>query len=76
MSTEATEQVPQDSRRTHGSPTYEFIAKNFNIISIVGVFFILFAFFSIQADAFLTVQNILEVNTGFLIQMGGWVSAQ
>ncbi|MDE1047207.1 MAG: ABC transporter permease [Candidatus Nanopelagicales bacterium] len=61
MSAETQEQVPQDSRRTHGSPLYEFLAKNFNIISIVGVFLILFAFFSIQADAFFTAENLVNV---------------
>lgn len=56
-----TETVKADSRRTHGSPFYEFLSKNFNIISIIGVFIILFAFFSIQADAFLSVENLVNV---------------
>lgn len=50
-----------DSRRTHGSPAYEFLSKNFSIISIVGVFLILFGFFSIQADAFFTAENLVNV---------------
>lgn len=50
-----------DSRRTHGSPVYEFFTAYFNIISILGVFALLFAFFSIQADAFLTVENLVNV---------------
>lgn len=61
MNNPNTEAAPVDSRRTHGSPLYEFMSKNFNIISIIGVFIILFAFFSIQADAFLSVENLVNV---------------
>ena len=50
-----------DSRRTHGSPLFEFFSSYFNIISILGVFIVLFAFFSMQADAFLTVENLVNV---------------
>lgn len=50
-----------DSRRTHGSPLFEFFSAYFNIISILGVFIVLFAFFSIQADAFLTLENLVNV---------------
>jgi simple sugar transport system permease protein len=58
--TETTEHKT-DSRRTHGSPVFEFFASYFNIISILGVFIVLFAFFSIQADAFLTLENQVNV---------------
>lgn len=58
--TESTEHKT-DSRRTHGSPVFEFFASYFNIISILGVFIVLFAFFSIQADAFFTVENQVNV---------------
>jgi simple sugar transport system permease protein len=58
--TETTEHKT-DSRRTHGSPLFEFFASYFNIISILGVFIVLFAFFSIQADAFLTLENQVNV---------------
>ena len=51
----------KDSRRSHGSPLFEFFTSYFNIISILGVFLLLFAFFSIQADAFFTVENQVNV---------------
>ena len=50
-----------DQRRTHGSPIFEFFTAYFNIISILGVFLLLFGFFSIQADAFLTMENLVNV---------------
>ena len=50
-----------DKRRTHGSPLFEFFTSYFNIISILGVFLLLFAFFSVQADAFLTLENQVNV---------------
>ncbi|SCX10748.1 ABC transporter permease [Candidatus Aquiluna sp. UB-MaderosW2red] len=50
-----------DGRKTHGSPAFEFFTKYFNIISIMGVFVLLFAFFSIQADSFLTAENLVNV---------------
>jgi len=50
-----------DSRRTHGSPLFEFFTSHFNIISIMGVFLLLFTFFSVQADAFLSVENLVNV---------------
>ena len=59
MSESATHKT--DSRRSHGSPIFEFFSAHFNIISIVGVFIVLFAFFSIQADAFLTLENLINV---------------
>jgi simple sugar transport system permease protein len=59
MSNTSTPQT--DSRRTHGSPLFEFFSSHFNIISILGVFVVLFAFFSVQADAFLTVENLVNV---------------
>lgn len=57
----AKDQDPKDSRRTHGSPLFEFFSSHFNIISILGVFLLLFAFFSIQTDAFLTLDNLVNV---------------
>tara|TARA_B110000971_G_scaffold184779_1_gene192680 strand:+ start:1660 stop:2670 length:1011 start_codon:yes stop_codon:yes gene_type:complete len=50
-----------DGRKTHGSPAFELFTKYFNLISILGVFTLLFAFFSIQADAFLTLENLVNV---------------
>lgn len=40
---------------------HDFIAKNFGVLSIGVVFVVLFAFFSVQTDAFLTTSNIVNV---------------
>lgn len=58
-STEA--EVRVDSRRTHGSPLHEFATAHFNVLSILAVFIILFVFFSIRADAFLTADNLVNI---------------
>jgi simple sugar transport system permease protein len=50
-----------DNRRTHGSPLHEFATAHFNVLSILAVFTILFLFFSVQAEAFLTVDNLVNV---------------
>jgi simple sugar transport system permease protein len=39
----------------------DFIARNFGVLSITVVFAVLFAFFSVQADAFLTSDNLINV---------------
>lgn len=61
MSAESETEVRIDSRRTHGSPLYEFITAQFNVLSILAVFIVLFVFFSIRADAFLTAENLVNV---------------
>ena len=54
-------EVRVDSRRTQGSPLHEFATAHFNVLSILAVFIILFVFFSIRADAFLTVDNLVNI---------------
>lgn len=54
-------EVRVDSRRTQGSPLHEFTTAHFNVLSILAVFIILFVFFSIRADAFLTVDNLVNI---------------
>ena len=39
----------------------EFIATNFSVMSIMVVFSVLFVFFSVRADAFLTAENLVNV---------------
>lgn len=39
----------------------DFVAQNFGVISISAVFVVLFAYFSIASDAFLTTQNLVNV---------------
>jgi simple sugar transport system permease protein len=40
---------------------HDFVARNFGVLSISVVFVVLFAYFSIQADAFLTTNNLVNV---------------
>lgn len=54
-------EVRVDSRRTQGSPLHEFATAHFNVLSILAVFVILFVFFSIRADAFLTPDNLVNI---------------
>ena len=54
-------EVRVDSRRTQGSPLHEFATAHFNVLSILAVFIILFVFFSVRADAFLTVDNLVNI---------------
>lgn len=54
-------EVRVDSRRTQGSPLHEFATAHFNVLSILAVFIVLFVFFSIRADAFLTVDNLVNI---------------
>lgn len=61
MSTAADTERRTDGRRTHGSPFYEFLTSNFSVLSIFVVFVILFVFFSVRADAFLTAENLVNV---------------
>ncbi len=46
--------------RSHGGRS-DFVARHFGVLSISVVFIVLFAFFSIRADAFLTIDNIVNV---------------
>lgn len=48
-------------RRLGSGSRGDFIAKHFGVLSISVVFLVLFAFFSIQADAFLTTNNLVNV---------------
>ncbi|MBC7761857.1 MAG: ABC transporter permease, partial [Candidatus Saccharibacteria bacterium] len=61
MSANTEAEVRVDSRRTQGSPLHEFATTHFNVLSILAVFIILFVFFSIRADAFLTVDNLVNI---------------
>jgi simple sugar transport system permease protein len=54
-------EVRVDSRRTQGSPLHEFATAHFNVLSILAVFIVLFVFFSIRADAFFTVDNLVNI---------------
>lgn len=54
-------EVRSDSRRTHGTPLYEFVTTQFSVLSILVVFIVLFTFFSVRADAFLTGENLVNV---------------
>jgi simple sugar transport system permease protein len=47
--------------RISGGAAGDYIAKHFGVLSISVVFAVLFAFFSIQADAFLTMNNLVNV---------------
>ena len=53
----------------HGAPagaravvgTRAFVTRNFGVLSISVVFVVLFVFFSVQADAFLTADNLVNI---------------
>src|SRR5919107_5193956 len=47
--------------RFGGGATGDFIAKHFGVLSISVVFAVLFLVFSVQADAFLTTGNLINV---------------
>jgi simple sugar transport system permease protein len=51
--------VSAGSSRTSGRQA--FVARNFGVLSISVVFVVLFVFFSVQADAFLTTNNLVNV---------------
>lgn len=61
MSSTADSEVRTDSRQTLGSPVYEYVAGHFSVLSILFVFVVLFIFFSVQANAFLTSENLVNV---------------
>ncbi|MET4706023.1 ABC transporter permease [Frigoribacterium sp. UYMn621] len=61
MAANAEGEVRVDTRRTQGSPLHEFATAHFNVLSILAVFIVLFVFFSIRADAFLTVDNLVNI---------------
>lgn len=50
-----------DSRRLSRARGSEFISAHFGVLSIFVVFFVLFVFFSVEARAFLTAENLLNV---------------
>ena len=60
MTTSSTEQ-PSATREDRVGARKEFVATNFGVLSISVVFVILFAFFSLQTDAFLTTNNLVNV---------------
>ncbi|MEJ7697871.1 MAG: ABC transporter permease [Candidatus Limnocylindrales bacterium] len=54
----------KDARRAPGRSrlrAVEFIATNLSVVSILVVFMVLFFYFSVQADAFLTAENLVNV---------------
>lgn len=55
-----TSAATKPSRLSQGART-EFIARHFGVLSISVVFFALFVFFSVQADAFMTSENLVNV---------------
>lgn len=57
MTTATTTRAPRLSRGAR----IEFIGRHFGVLSITVVFAVLFLFFSVQADAFLTTENIVNV---------------
>lgn len=55
------EQPPTTARKSRRGARQEFVARNFGVLSISVVFVVLFAFFSLQTDAFLTSNNLVNV---------------
>lgn len=51
----------QSASRFDRGASRDFLTEHFGVISITGVFVVLFAFFSIQADHFLTADNLVNV---------------
>lgn len=62
MTTQTTGKTPGTERRrlTKGG-SQDFLFHNFGVLSISVVFLVLFIFFSLQADAFLTTNNLVNV---------------
>ena len=52
---------PSTTREDRRGARQDFVATNFGVLSISVVFVILFAFFSLQTDAFLTSNNLVNV---------------
>lgn len=52
--------IPKSTRFTRGARA-EFIGAHFGVLSISVVFAVLFIFFSVQADAFLTSENLVNI---------------
>ncbi len=52
---------PSATREDRRGARQDFVATNFGVLSISVVFVILFAFFSLQTDAFLTSNNLVNV---------------
>ncbi|WP_248579375.1 ABC transporter permease [Nocardioides sp. InS609-2] len=59
--TDSTADQSADRSRIRRGARHEFIGKHFGVLSIGVVFLVLFSFFSIQADAFLTTNNLVNV---------------
>ncbi|WP_250505571.1 ABC transporter permease [Bowdeniella massiliensis] len=51
----------QDSKKKDYSAVSTFVSRHFGVLSISVVFVILFMFFALRADAFLTVDNLVNV---------------
>lgn len=60
-STRPTTDATKASTRFDKGARHDFITHNFGVLSIGVVFVVLFVFFSVQADAFLTVNNLVNV---------------
>ncbi len=50
------------TRRPNGGARSEFVSKHFGVLSILAVFVVLFVFFSIRAEAFLTADNLVNIS--------------
>jgi simple sugar transport system permease protein len=61
MTVSAPSPTAQQTRRRQSGSGSAFVAKHFGVISISVVFVVLFAFFAIQTDNFLTVNNLVNV---------------
>ncbi len=53
--------APERVESGHHGRLAEFTARNFGVLSILVVFAVLFVFFSLRADAFLTAENLVNV---------------
>lgn len=61
MTTSTTASAPPAPRERSTGTVSAFVAKHFGVISISVVFIVLFAFFSIQTDNFLSTSNLVNV---------------
>lgn len=61
MQTTTSTPAASASRYSAGARS-EFIARHFGVLSILVVFVVLFAFFSLRADAFLTASNLVNIS--------------
>jgi simple sugar transport system permease protein len=56
----STASVPE--RRSSRGASSDFVSRHFGVLSITVVFVVLFCFFSVRADAFLTMSNLVNVS--------------